>query len=115
MKDAISEVFAALADQTRRELYEQLLESSRGKTATELADGAHVSRQAIVKHLQVLTKSGLADVRRQGREVHYFVATNGTSTVSKWLQDSASAWDRRIATLEEQIRSSPKKSRRVTN
>jgi predicted ArsR family transcriptional regulator len=108
MRDAISDVFAALADQTRRTLYERLLESSHGKTATELANGAHVSRQAIVKHLQVLTKSGLAEVSRHGREVRYFVATNGTSTASKWLQDSASAWDRRIAVLEEQIRSSAK-------
>ena len=115
MRDAISDVFAALADQTRRKLYEQLLQSSQGKTATELADGARVSRQAIVKHLQVLTKSGLADVRRHGREARYFVASNGTANASKWLQDSASAWDRRIAALEEQIRSSAKTPRRTSN
>jgi DNA-binding transcriptional ArsR family regulator len=114
MRDAISDVFAALADQTRRELYEELLKSSNGKTATELADGALVSRQAIVKHLQVLTKAGLAEVRRQGREVRYFVTSKGTANASKWLQDSAAAWDRRIAALEEQIRSSTKTPKRAT-
>jgi DNA-binding transcriptional ArsR family regulator len=106
MRDALTDVFAALADQTRREIYERLLESPLGKTATELADGAHVSRQAIVKHLQILTRSDLAEVRRQGREMRYFVTSNGTAHASKWLQESASAWDRRIAALKEQIRTS---------
>lgn len=113
MRDAISDVFAALADQTRREIYERLLQSSRGRTATELAEGAHVSRQAIVKHLQILTRSGLAEVRRQGREVRYFVTSNGTSRASQWLQESASAWDHRIAALEEQIRTSTRSSKSV--
>jgi DNA-binding transcriptional ArsR family regulator len=113
MRDAITDVFAALADQTRRELYEELLKSSSGKTATELAGGAHVSRQAIVKHLQVLAKAGLAEVRRQGREVRYFVSSNGTVNASRWLEDSAAAWDRRIAALEEQIRSSTKTPKRA--
>jgi DNA-binding transcriptional ArsR family regulator len=113
MRDSISEVFAALADQTRREIYERLLESSHGKTATELADGARVSRQAIVKHLQILTRSGLAEIRRQGREARYFVTTDGTSHASKWLQESASAWDRRIAALEKQIRTSTRSAKRA--
>jgi DNA-binding transcriptional ArsR family regulator len=114
MRDAISNVFAALADQTRRELYEQLLESPNGKTATELASGAQVSRQAIVKHLQVLTRSGLAEVSRRGREARYFVTSQGTTTASKWLNDSASAWDRRIAALEEQIRASSQSPKKAT-
>ncbi len=113
MRDSISEVFAALADQTRREIYEQLLESSQGKTATELAEGARVSRQAIVKHLQILTRSGLAEVRREGREARYFVTSSGTSSASTWLQESARAWDQRIATLKEQIRTSSENSKPV--
>jgi DNA-binding transcriptional ArsR family regulator len=114
MRDAISDVFAALADQTRREIYERLLESTHGMTATELAHGAHVSRQAIVKHLQILSGSGLAEVRRRGREMRYFVTSNGTSDASRWLQESASAWDRRIAALKEQIRTSPERSKTVS-
>jgi DNA-binding transcriptional ArsR family regulator len=111
MRDSLSEVFAALADPTRRTIYERLLESSQGKTATELASGARVSRQAIVKHLQILTRSGLAEIRRQGREARYFITANGTSHASTWLQESARAWDRRIATLEEQIRTSSRTSK----
>ncbi|MGC2176382.1 MAG: metalloregulator ArsR/SmtB family transcription factor [Acidimicrobiales bacterium] len=104
MKDAISEVFAALADDTRRNIYEQLLASANGRTATELSESANVSRQAIVKHLQVLERSGLAEPQRDGREVHYYAAAEGTERASKWLIDHAAAWDRRIAALEEKVR-----------
>ncbi|HEV7958101.1 MAG TPA: metalloregulator ArsR/SmtB family transcription factor [Acidimicrobiales bacterium] len=104
MKDAISEVFAALADDTRRHIYEQLLASANGRTATELSESANVSRQAIVKHLQVLERSGLAEPMRDGREVRYSAAAEGTERASKWLTDHAAAWDRRIAALEERAR-----------
>jgi DNA-binding transcriptional ArsR family regulator len=114
MRDAISEVFAALSDQTRRDLYEQLLQSPTGATATELAEEASVSRQAIVKHLQVLTNSGLATARREGREVRYVIASDGTSGATAWLLEHASAWDRRLAALDRQIRSTSRVNRRAS-
>ncbi|MHB8379642.1 MAG: ArsR/SmtB family transcription factor [Acidimicrobiales bacterium] len=101
MRDTISDVFAALADTTRRGIYEQLLDCANGQTATALADGAVVSRQAIVKHLQVLARSGLVVARRDGREVRYFVTPNGTASASTWLLKRADSWDRRIAKLED--------------
>jgi DNA-binding transcriptional ArsR family regulator len=108
MNDSISEVFAALADDTRRGIYEQLLAHVNGLTATELSQSASVSRQAIVKHLQVLERSGLAEPERDGRDVRYYVATGGTKDASQWLIDHAAAWDRRIAALEEKVRASKK-------
>jgi predicted transcriptional regulator len=101
MKDAISEIFSALADDTRRGIYEELLTRTRGLTATELSESASVSRQAIVKHLQVLERSGLAESARDGREVRYFALAQGTDRASQWLIDHAAAWDRRIDALEK--------------
>lgn len=111
MRDALSDVFAALSDVTRRGIYEELLESAQGRTATEISSRAAVSRQAIVKHLQVLVRAGLADAHRDGREVRYSVTTDGTSRASAWLTQRESEWDRRIAKLEEGVRS----ARRTTN
>jgi DNA-binding transcriptional ArsR family regulator len=108
MNESISDVFAALADDTRRGIYERLLANVSGLTATELSHSASVSRQAIVKHLQVLERSGLAEPERDGRDVRYFVATGGTKDASQWLLDHAAAWDRRIAALEEKVRASKK-------
>jgi DNA-binding transcriptional ArsR family regulator len=105
MKDSISEVFSALADDTRRGIYEELLTRISGLTATELSESASVSRQAIVKHLQVLERSGLAEPRRDGREVRYFALAQGTDRASRWLIDHGAAWDRRIGALEKKSRS----------
>ncbi|HUZ40000.1 MAG TPA: metalloregulator ArsR/SmtB family transcription factor [Acidimicrobiales bacterium] len=104
MSDDITAVFAALSDPTRRDLFEQLLERPLGCTATELAEDALVSRQAIVKHLQLLASAGLAVASRDGREVRYRASTDVAELASSWLSARASAWDRRIATLEKSIR-----------
>jgi DNA-binding transcriptional ArsR family regulator len=101
--DSISGVFAALADPTRRSIYEKLLGSGNGRNATEIAQVADVSRQAIVKHLQVLEKAGLATSKRDGRQVRYLVTQGGTSDAVDWLARSSAAWDRRIAVLRDQV------------
>jgi DNA-binding transcriptional ArsR family regulator len=108
MRDTVSNVFAALADPTRRAIYDELLIHPIGRTATELAASSEVSRQAIVKHLQVLARSGLADARRDGREVLYVATSDGTVPASAWMADRSRAWDRRLSSLEERIRSDSK-------
>jgi DNA-binding transcriptional ArsR family regulator len=104
MSDDISAVFAALSDPTRRRLFEQILEFPLGRTATELADRAPVSRQAIVKHLQLLANAGLAVATRDGREVRYRASTEAAQNASTWLSVRTSAWDRRLAALERGVR-----------
>jgi len=99
MRSDVSEVFSALADDTRRSIYEQLLARPLGSTATELAKSASVTRQAIVKHLQVLEGAGLAEALREGREVRYLALAGGTEHATQWLIDHGAAWDRRIAAL----------------
>ncbi len=108
MSDDISVVFAALSDPTRRRLFEQLLETPHGRTATELADGASVSRQAIVKHLQLLANAGLAVATRDGREVRYRASSAAAQQASQWLSTRASAWDRRLEALEKKVRDAQK-------
>jgi DNA-binding transcriptional ArsR family regulator len=104
MSDDISAVFAALSDLTRRRIFEQILEYPTGRTATELADGATISRQAIVKHLQLLAGAGLAVATRDGREVRYRASSDAAQQASTWLSVRASAWDRRLAALENDVR-----------
>ena len=104
MSQDVSAVFAALSDSTRRRLFEQLLEHPPGRTATELAEDASVSRQAIVKHLQLLANAGLAVAVRDGREVRYRASTDAAQYASTWLSTRASAWDRRLAALEKGVR-----------
>lgn len=94
----LDEVFAALADPTRRRLLERLVHDGP-HTATELADGAAVSRQAIVKHLQALAAADLVTPERDGRHVRYRATTESLADALGWLLDASARWDRGAARL----------------
>jgi DNA-binding transcriptional ArsR family regulator len=100
----LDDLFGALADPTRRGLLERLIHEGP-RTATQLAAGSAVSRQAIVKHLQALTSVGLVAAERSGREVRYRATTEPLATVVDWLRGASAAWDRRAARLGRQVTS----------
>src|SRR3954470_14395775 len=64
------DVFAALADPTRRRVVSELA-ARETVTATELARNLRVTRQAVAKHLAALADARLASARREGRETRY--------------------------------------------
>jgi DNA-binding transcriptional ArsR family regulator len=95
----VDEVLAALADPTRRRLLDAL--GTRGpQTATALAAGQPVSRQAVVKHLAVLERAGVVTPRRQGREVLYAVRREPLDATARWLSERADAWAARLAAIK---------------
>jgi DNA-binding transcriptional ArsR family regulator len=96
--DVVDSVLAALADPTRRQLLDQL--SARGQaTASTLADGLPISRQAVVKHLAVLDTAGLVVSTKVGREVRYAVRPQALDTTARWMASLAAEWDRRLAKI----------------
>ncbi|HEV3359774.1 MAG TPA: metalloregulator ArsR/SmtB family transcription factor [Pseudonocardiaceae bacterium] len=95
----ISAVLVALADQTRRQLLDVLVKEGTA-SATTLAAQLPVSRQAVVKHLNVLTEAGLVESGRAGREVLYRVQPGRLDASARWLAELAAAWDRRLASLK---------------
>jgi DNA-binding transcriptional ArsR family regulator len=102
MVDRVSEVFAALGDPTRRGIFDDLLRRGES-TASALAFGADVSRQAIVKHLQVLAAAGLVEPRRDGREVLYRPTPEGSRPATQWLTNSSDRWQKRLNSLNEKV------------
>src|SRR5215475_3014717 len=77
-------VFAALADPTRRSLFEALT-AGGSATATQLAVDAPVSRQAVVKHLQALADAGLVVSERQGREQRFRPTPEPLADAVAWI------------------------------
>jgi DNA-binding transcriptional ArsR family regulator len=94
------EVLSACADPTRWELMDRL-GTAHGATATALADGLPVSRQAIVKHLGVLERAGLVTGRRAGREMRYSVRPEALDATAKWMAAAARRWDDRLAAVKK--------------
>lgn len=97
---SVDQVFAALADGTRRSVFEEI--ARRGETTpTELAASAPVSRQAVAKHLAVLAEAGLVEARRQGRETRYRPTPAPFSDAISWMVEVGGQWDARLARLEQ--------------
>ncbi|MEV6205713.1 metalloregulator ArsR/SmtB family transcription factor [Kitasatospora sp. NPDC051914] len=97
--EAVDSVLTALADPTRRRLLHLL--AARGEvTATVLAEGLPVSRQAVVKHLAVLDAAGLVTARRAGRKVRYSVQPAALDATARWMSSLAADWDRRLARIK---------------
>src|SRR2546423_13236897 len=78
------DVFAALADPTRRQVVTELA-SSDTVTATELARKLRVTRQAVAKHLTALADANLAAARREGRETRYRLTPEPPEEAVSWI------------------------------
>jgi DNA-binding transcriptional ArsR family regulator len=100
--ERLDAVFAALADPTRRYLLAELRRDGP-RTATWLAGDLPVSRQAVVKHLQVLADAGLASAEREGREVRYRADASAMNPAVTWMVETGAAWDRRLDRLRRRF------------
>jgi DNA-binding transcriptional ArsR family regulator len=91
-------VFTALADPTRRAVLRAV--AGRGTaTATELTDDVDVTRQAVAKHLRVLTEAGLVAAERAGKEQRYRVTPAPFTDALAWMAEVGAAWDVRLDRL----------------
>lgn len=99
-------VFAALADPIRRSLLANLAAASP-KTATQLSASYPITRQGILKHLQILEEAGLVAVRQSGREKRYSLTPEPLGALEQWLNEIGSLWDARLLRLKALVESDP--------
>jgi DNA-binding transcriptional ArsR family regulator len=98
----VDNVFAALGDPGRRALVEAV--AARGNaTATELAAGLPVSRQAVSKQLTTLADAGLLRATRAGRETRYEVTPGPLEDAVAWMVDVGAQWDDRLDALRRSL------------
>src|ERR1700679_2064824 len=93
------DVFKALADPTRRAIFERL--SRDGElTVHALTDRAGVSQPAVSKHLGILKHARLVRDRRAGRETHYSAQPQALKPMIDWMIFYAAFWQDRFDRLE---------------
>jgi len=92
-------VFRALADPTRRAIFEELARHGE-QTVHALTCYAGVSQPAVSKHLTVLKRARLVRHRHQGRETHYRAQPDALAPVVDWLDHYGAFWRERFDRLE---------------
>ena len=91
-------IFKALADPTRRAIFEKL--ASGGMNASALREGMEISQPAMSQHLSVLRGARLVREQRAGRFVNYEVDPDGVALITQWLVKYRAYWPRRIDALK---------------
>ena len=84
MTDPLSQVFAALADPTRRDLVARLTDGDA--TVGQLAAPYRVSVQAVSKHLKVLEHAGLVSRSREAQRRPVHLEANVFDLMTKWIE-----------------------------
>lgn len=107
--EARRDVFQAIADPTRRAIL--LLIAAQSMTPNALAEEFNTSRQAVSKHIQILTACELVKQEQKGREIYYHINASKMKEIDKWieqfkkiLETQFHQLDNVLATLKKQKR-----------
>ena len=103
---AYGNALAALADPTRRAVFERLRTGPRSVKA--IAHGMPVSRPAVSQHLKVLKEAGLVADRPDGNRRVYYIDPEGLGALRGWLDQF---WDAALAAFQAEVEASASKDK----
>ncbi|MFA6261001.1 MAG: metalloregulator ArsR/SmtB family transcription factor [Bacteroidia bacterium] len=93
------DVYQAIADPTRRAIIGLI--ALQAMTPNALADHFDSSRQAVSKHLKILTECHLVHQVQQGREIYYHLDGKKIKEVADWIKQFEKMWEDRFNQLDE--------------
>jgi DNA-binding transcriptional ArsR family regulator len=93
------DVFQAIADPTRRAIL--VLIASQAMTPNALAEHFDSSRQAVSKHIQILTECELVKQKQSGREIYYQLNMNKMKEIDKWIEQFREVWENKFNQLDK--------------
>ncbi|WP_211451014.1 ArsR/SmtB family transcription factor [Collimonas antrihumi] len=103
MQTFANDIFKALADPTRRAIFERLARDGE-QTVRALTDHAGVSQPAVSKHLRVLKQAKLVNDRHEGRETHYSAQPQALAPIHDWMSLYGAFWNERFDQLESLLK-----------
>jgi len=103
MPDRHDILFRALADPTRRTIFERLCRNGE-QTVAALTARAKVSQPAVSKHLGVLKQAGLVRDRHEGRQTHYSAQLRALAPLIDWTSRMTGFWRSRFDDLEDLLK-----------
>jgi DNA-binding transcriptional ArsR family regulator len=100
------DVFQAIADPTRRAILALL--ALQAMTPNAVAEHFDSSRQAISKHIQILTECDLLKQEQTGREIYYHFNAQKMKEVDTWVGQFRSTWEDRFDQLDNLLKKTKK-------
>jgi DNA-binding transcriptional ArsR family regulator len=101
------DIFQAIADPTRRAII--LLLAAQPMTPNTIAEEFHTSRQAVSKHIQILTECELVKQEQKGREIYYHINAGKMKEVDKWIEKFKKIWETQFNQLDKVLSTIKKK------
>ena len=92
------DVFQAIADPTRRAII--VLIALQAMTPNALAEHFDTTRQAVSKHLKILTECEIITQEQKGREIYYTLELNKMKEIDQWLEQFRKIWESRFDQLD---------------
>jgi DNA-binding transcriptional ArsR family regulator len=92
------DIFQAIADPSRRAII--ALIALQAMTPNAIAEHFDTSRQAVSKHLRILTECELVTPEQRGREIYYQLEINKMKEIDKWLEQFRKIWEKRFNQLD---------------
>ncbi|MEL1241780.1 ArsR/SmtB family transcription factor [Flavobacterium flavipallidum] len=92
------DIFQAIADPTRRAIIGLI--AVQAMTPNAIAEHFNTSRQAISKHLRILSECELLQQEQKGREIYYQLELNKMKEIDQWLAQFKAIWENRFNELD---------------
>lgn len=93
------DIFQAIADPTRRAIL--VLIAVQAMTPNAIAENFNNTRQAVSKHLRILTECELVKQEQKGREIYYSIEIEKMKEIDKWIEQFRKIWETRFNQLDE--------------
>jgi len=103
------DVFQSIADPTRRAILSLI--ALQAMTPNAIAEHFDTSRQAVSKHIQILTECQLVKQEKNGREIYYHFNAKKMKEVDDWLQPFRAMWEERFDKLDKVLENLKSKSK----
>lgn len=96
------DIFQAIADPTRRAIISLL--ALQAMTPNALAEHFDSTRQAVSKHIKILTECGVINQKQTGREIHYHFNAKKMKEIDEWIEQFRQLWDDRFNQLDDLLK-----------
>jgi DNA-binding transcriptional ArsR family regulator len=96
------DIFQAVADPTRRAIL--MLLALQAMTPNALAEHFNSSRQAVSKHIKILTECEVIKQQQTGREIYYHFNPQKMKEIDVWLENFRKMWDDRFTQLDDVLK-----------